>query len=110
MKRSLKIGPKLRAIGVASYAAYLRGEHWRAFKAAFVPRRTRNHNPVCEFCLAGHKRLDLHHRTYKRLGAEQAADVVLICLDCHARVHRWFDADTGRSLWGATRAVARTAR
>ena len=49
------------------------------------PRRTRDNKPVCEFYLASseYRRLDLHHRTYKRLGHETEHDFVLICERCH---------------------------
>lgn len=109
MKRSLpQLATKLRELE-CSYADYLRGNHWQAFRAAWVPRRTRNGRAVCEFCLAGHLRLDLHHRTYKRLGRERLNDVVLICSDCHGRVHRWY-AEGRKSLWTITKAVQGTAR
>ena len=109
MRRKLpRLSAKLRELGFRAYSDYLASEHWRAFKATWIPRRTRNKQPVCEFCLAGHRRLDLHHSTYKRLGAELPRDVVLICDQCHSRVHRWFDKGK-RSLWSTTRAVRRTA-
>jgi hypothetical protein len=68
------------------------------------PRRTRDNKPVCEFYLASseYRRLDLHHRTYKRLGHETEHDFVLICERCHPGVHNTFN--TGRkSLWTTTR-------
>lgn len=110
MKRRLpKLGDRLRELGFRTYAAYLSSEHWRAFKTAWLPRRTRQHEPVCEFCLAGHRRLDLHHTTYKNLGCETAKDMVLICDRCHGRVHRWFNT-SDRGLKKCTDAVRRTAR
>jgi hypothetical protein len=105
-----RLSRKLRELGFARYSDYLESEHWRALKAAWEPRRTRNKKPVCEFCLAGDRRLDLHHRTYKRLGSESPRDLVLICDRCHSRIHRWFANGHHRTLGGATGAVARTAR
>lgn len=96
-------------LGFATYRDYLQSVHWQNLRASWEPRRTRNKKPVCEFCLAGHLRLDLHHKTYNRLGEELPRDLVLICEKCHARTHRWFDKGK-RSLWSTTRAVARTAR
>ncbi len=108
-RRLPKLSGRLKLLGFSTYFDYLQSDHWRAFKASWVPRRTRNKRPVCEFCLAGHRRLDFHHITYKRLGCELPKDVVLICSRCHSRVHRWFN--TGRkTLHKTTRAVQRTAR
>lgn len=108
MRRKLpRLSARLRELGYRTYADYLASDHWRAFKASWVPRRTRNKRAVCEFCLSA-DRLDLHHRTYKRLGAERPADLVLICERCHSRVHRWFNSGR-KSLWTTTRQVARTA-
>lgn len=108
-RRLPKLGRALNRLGYHTYAEYLRSDHWQNFRALWAPRRTREGKPVCEFCLAGHLRLDLHHRTYKHLGAERAEDMVLLCERCHGRAHRWFN--TGRkSLWKTTAAVARAAR
>lgn len=53
--------------------------------------------------------LNLHHKTYKRLGCERPEDVVLICERCHSRVHRWFNGGR-KSLAKTTKAVERVAR
>jgi hypothetical protein len=60
------------------YQAYLNSPAWRA-------RRTRKLQDVgwrCERC--GAKRdLQVHHRSYDRLGAEFDADLEVLCVDCH---------------------------
>ena len=30
----------------------------------------------------------LHHKTYKRLGREKLSDLILLCEECHAELHR----------------------
>ena len=42
---------------------------------------------VCEFCKCGNRQLNVHHRTYKRLGMEWLMDVNLLCNDCHLLIH-----------------------
>jgi hypothetical protein len=111
MTRKLPLlSEKLRELGFASYSDYLRSDHWLRFKEGWVPRRSRNKRPVCEFCLDQHARLDFHHMTYRHLGAERLKDVVLICEHCHDRVHRWFKTSRKNSLIEITKAVQSTAR
>ena len=61
---------------------YLHTPHWAALRAAVLKR-----DPVCVGCdqvEAEHA----HHLTYARLGCELLTDLVGMCRDCHARVHR----------------------
>lgn len=61
---------------------YLRSEHWKTVSAA--ARARADHR--CEEC--GHGgRLDVHHLTYERLGAEDPADLRALCRTCHDRAH-----------------------
>jgi hypothetical protein len=69
-----------RAMGHASYAAYLRSDHWQQFTAAV---RQRN----CYCCAKKGRRLAIHHLTYIRLGCELPKDVITVCCYCHERIH-----------------------
>jgi 5-methylcytosine-specific restriction endonuclease McrA len=79
------------------YLAYLRSPWWTARKAAV--RKYRGDH--CERCHCRY-RLELHHRTYKRLGRELPEDVELLCWACHRREHgyqraeRWADLERMR--------------
>ena len=47
----------------------------------------------CQVCYAGDdggeaQRLDVHHRTYERLGHELPTDVIVLCSDCHDLFHK----------------------
>jgi len=57
---------------------YLRSPHWRRTSAA--ARRRAGYR--CEQC---HRRtrLDVHHRTYERLGHERPEDLRALCRTCH---------------------------
>jgi 5-methylcytosine-specific restriction endonuclease McrA len=42
----------------------------------------------CQVCYAGDVTLDVHHRTYKRLGHELMTDLVVLCRPCHGIFHK----------------------
>lgn len=69
--------------GVATYAAYLRSEHWLSFRAEW---HRINPDAVCECC--GAKKVHLHHHTYERLGNESMDDITPLCGDCHLDLHK----------------------
>lgn len=31
--------------------------------------------------------MNVHHKTYERLGEEQLNDLIVLCQDCHAKFH-----------------------
>lgn len=67
----------------ASYAAYLRSDHWQNVKTRY---RTSKLPQSCVVC--GAERVDLHHRTYERLGRERLTDLVPLCREHHGEAHR----------------------
>jgi len=69
----------LRAL---AYNEYLATHHWKLRREGALARA--NHR--CQACHAT-KGLRVHHRSYDRLGCEADADLVVLCADCHARVH-----------------------
>lgn len=87
---------RLSVLGYRRYSDYLASEHWQKFRAKIINKR----GTKCEFCESGGT-LHLHHIMYKRLGYEAPFDVVLICNECHFRVHRL--AKEGKSLRRATK-------
>jgi len=66
------------------YAEYLQSPQWqetrRRFWASRYPKR-------CHACSRDDVPLDLHHRTYKRLGRERLSDLILLCRSCHDETH-----------------------
>jgi hypothetical protein len=91
---------------IMSYEDYIRSEHWTAvidhYQASRLPQ-------TCLAC--GCVEVDLHHRTYKRLGHEWLMDLVPLCRAHHQAVHvaypsrRQFDG-----LWQVTKQTIRRAR
>jgi len=62
---------------------YLRSPHWIATARA----KRAEVKWKCEKCHE-RKRLDVHHKTYKRLGKERMSDLQALCRDCHDKEHR----------------------
>jgi hypothetical protein len=65
------------------YKEYLKSEHWlRRRKIAYAKAKG-----ACQVCNAKDKKLNVHHRTYERLGNEAPSDVIVLCEDCHKIFH-----------------------
>ncbi len=72
---------KLRFGGFASYNEYLKSSHWKDVRERALKQADRK----CSMC-TNRARLNVHHRTYARLGAEWDNDVVVLCRSCHAKL------------------------
>lgn len=73
---------RVSALRAMPYADYLRTEEWQAVRRAAI-RRARG---ACQICNQ-QRRLDVHHRTYERLGCELPSDVIALCHSCHGLFH-----------------------
>lgn len=73
----------LKRLGFTSYQAYLRSSHWQDFKLRYFAHMGK---PPCSVCFQP-KKVDLHHRNYRRLGSERFTDVVAVCRGCHGDCH-----------------------
>lgn len=67
---------------VLNYREYLRSPEWRAIRA----EKLRQAGNQCALC-PNTKRLEVHHRTYDRLGKERPDDLIVLCDRCHRRQH-----------------------
>lgn len=76
-----------RAVRRAEYAAYLATPEW-----ALIRDRVRKRDVVCQGCLAAPIE-EVHHLSYKHIGAEFAFELVGLCRRCHARVHEAPEAE-----------------
>lgn len=73
---------RLQELGFASYAEYLDSPHWRKLRVRFAA------SDQPQDCMCGEtERLQLHHMTYERVGAEELSDLMWLCKTCHAMVH-----------------------
>jgi len=65
------------------YSQYLRTPEWRQTRAEALLRA----GSACSLDATHTKRLEVHHRTYKRLGAELVYDLTVLCHACHQLYH-----------------------
>jgi len=72
----------------AEYEDYLRSPRWVA-----MSRDVRRFRRECEKCSFPYE-LNVHHRTYERLGHERMSDLIVLCRSCHARTHFLDDLDS----------------
>jgi len=78
----------------AKYQAHIRSAKWRNMRNDML--RLRNNR--CERCTSQYN-LELHHKTYERLGRELIADLELLCHRCHEQ------ADIERATQGRIRSA-----
>lgn len=90
----------VRLAGYETYAQYLLSPEWKAVRARWMKSEFCR-GEVCHTagCRSLHA-LQLHHRTYARIGYEDMKDLVLVCQSCHYKIHAL--QKTGVSLKAAT--------
>jgi 5-methylcytosine-specific restriction endonuclease McrA len=66
------------------YREYLRTPEWRKTRAAALLRSGHS----CAVDVTHTKDLEVHHRTYERLGEELETDLLVLCRDCHRSHHQ----------------------
>lgn len=72
----------VKALKALPYAEYLKTEHWQSLRKKALKKASYR----CQLCNAKVP-LDVHHRTYERLGQEYLADVIVLCRECHRKFH-----------------------
>jgi 5-methylcytosine-specific restriction endonuclease McrA len=65
------------------YAEYLLTAHWQRVRTLALEQA----GYLCDLC-ARDDRLEVHHRTYERLGMERQSDLIVLCFECHRDFHR----------------------
>lgn len=72
-----------RELRALPYGEYLKTRHWQdtRFKALCQG------NFTCRKCGQFGGALEVHHKTYKRLGREKPRDLRVLCGECHREVH-----------------------
>lgn len=64
------------------YLSYLDSKEWADIKIDI----RQNKGNKCEICSSTNK-LHVHHKTYKRLFKEEYSDLMLVCENCHNKIH-----------------------
>lgn len=65
------------------YAEYLQTAHWQRVRTLALEQA----GHTCDLC-GRDDRLEVHHRTYERVGFERQSDLIVLCHDCHRDFHR----------------------
>lgn len=98
------------------YYDYIRSDKWKHIRESYYNSnmyktlKKKNNGWICYCCTAKNKPLDLHHRTYKRLGEENiSVDLVPVCRECHNEIHIAFRSEN-ISLWEATKKIKKIKR
>jgi hypothetical protein len=86
------------------YAAYMKSKEWAIRRNRYFD----SHKKQCRAC-GSSKLIQLHHKTYARLGAERDQDLVALCSKCHRSLHL-FHRKGDISLWRATEVFIRKKR
>jgi hypothetical protein len=86
----------LRKLGYDNYMAYLLSPEWASVRERYRTSESNKLPQKCVVCSDSH--FDLHHRTYKRLGAELLSDLVPLCRLHHEELHR-----RGLNVWDGPR-------
>lgn len=91
-----------------TYKEYLQSEHWYDVRNRFYKSKLCKNR--CEAC-GNRDNLNLHHKTYKRIGQEWLNDLVLLCHSCHKSLHKIEKEKRAKNprshLWGITRKFIR---
>lgn len=71
---------------VEKYEDYLLTKHWRNKRKVIIAERM----GICEKCkkkIEENGKIHIHHLTYERIGDELAEDLMLLCENCHNKIH-----------------------
>lgn len=65
------------------YSRYISSTGWHTSAARLAELAASGHR--CRICNAsrGEAQLEVHHRTYERLGHERVGDLTTLCRECH---------------------------
>jgi hypothetical protein len=83
------------------YVEYLNSPAWKSTRIRFY--KSKYNKNECYICKKKGICLDLHHKTYERLGKERLTDLVQLCRKCHEAIHVILErhGDEGFTLWNA---------
>jgi PP-loop superfamily ATP-utilizing enzyme len=87
-----------------SYSEYLKSHHWIAFRHKVLKRRLKNARRKgkslrCYCCETPTTNLELHHRTYKRIGHKLPHDVEPVCRGCHQKIHDFINEKKSKAVY-----------
>ena|ERR1041385_6770925 len=72
----------LKQHGFLTYSQYLITQHWQDLRQRLFNVRGKK----CERC-DSEKEIEIHHKTYERIGKEELSDLLILCRTCHGEEH-----------------------
>lgn len=75
--------PRIKDLKTMPYSEYLQTPEWKEKRK----KALRFARFKCQLCNSA-ERLNVHHRTYERLGQELMGDLITLCNDCHGIFHQ----------------------
>lgn len=82
--RHKKLSPeRLEYLKTMPYHEYLETEEWKFIRKMMYWRLGNS----CEVCGQAKEEMAVHHKTYERRGHEDANDLMVVCSDCHRKIH-----------------------
>ena len=70
-----------------TYQDYLESDDWKYLREKMI-----NLRKVCEIC-GTNKKLLVHHKNYDRVPQEKSRDLMVLCWDCHYKLHHGGESD-----------------
>lgn len=101
-RKGAKAVRRSATVSSTGYQDYIQSKEWDKKKREY--RRSRL--PQC-CVVCGDSKVDLHHRSYKRLGDEYLTDLIPLCRTHHEALHR-YHKESGLPLWKATTKYVRS--
>lgn len=65
-----------------NYKDYMESDIWKLKRNTMIKQ-----NPNCKICKKT-KNIVVHHLNYKMLGNESEKDLIVVCWDCHNKIHQ----------------------
>lgn len=78
----MKAESEAERLAELDYSDYLKTAHWQSLRIQALERAGYR----CQVCNSP-ARLEVHHRTYERRGAEHLTDLTVLCAKCHSKFH-----------------------
>ena len=99
--QELKMTNNRKELSKGEYYSYICSDSWQIVRKRYRESKLLK---ICYCCGADDEPLDLHHKTYKRLGSERLTDLCKVCRSCHRKIHEL--AKRKRiPLWSATKQI-----
>lgn len=76
------------------YKTYLASDEWKIRRKVALDAAENR----CQLCNSDKRPHHVHHRTYERCGRETAADLIVLCKDCHEQFHGRAELQTDQRL------------